>query len=140
MMENDFVSWLVEELDDRGWSQRELARRAGISAASVNQILGEQREPSPDFCISLASAFRLPAEFILRKAGHLPPGPKEETDPRIRATVEQLLTIWNRIKHLDPDSLDALLNIVVTQAEMVEAAANAARRNDSKKEKAKTKA
>lgn len=137
MMDDGFVHWLVNELDDRGWSQRELARRAGISAAAVNQIISEQRLPTAEFCIDIARALRLSPEHVLRKAGYLPPSVGDEPDPHMRAAAERLIEIWNQLKIIDPDSLDTLLNIVVTQAEMVEAAARAARRSD-REEKTKT--
>ena len=75
---NDLIPWILRELQERGWSQAELARRSGISAAGVSQILSEQRLPTPDFCIAIARALRIPPEDVLRRAGILPAVPNDD--------------------------------------------------------------
>lgn len=72
-MQNTMVTWLTKELDDRGWSIRELARRAKISHTTISQVLSHQREPTWEFCAQIAQALdELPAT-VFRKAGLLPP-------------------------------------------------------------------
>jgi transcriptional regulator with XRE-family HTH domain len=38
LMEGDFSEWLEGELKTRGWSDSELARRAGVSHASISYV------------------------------------------------------------------------------------------------------
>lgn len=64
--------WLSDELNSRGWSIRELARRAGISHTTVADVLSEQRKPTAEFCIAIAKALNVPEESTLRRAGILP--------------------------------------------------------------------
>jgi len=76
----DFASWLEEELAGRGWNRSMLSKRGKISAPQVTRILNREQLPGPDFCRAVATAFVLPPEFVMRKAGILPP--KSEADPR----------------------------------------------------------
>ena len=53
-VENELVPWLNIILEDLGWSQRELARRAGIAHSGVSHVLSYQRKPTWDFCAAVA--------------------------------------------------------------------------------------
>ncbi len=79
-MANDFVTWLSKEMEDRGWNNSELARRAGLVPSAVSQVIAGNRGTGPEFCRSVARAFHLPPELVFRKAGLLPPLPGPETD------------------------------------------------------------
>ena len=47
----NFNTWLEQELNSRGWTQSELARRANnLSQAYVSAILSGKRQPTWDFC------------------------------------------------------------------------------------------
>lgn len=80
-MNDNLVDWITEEIKNRGWSIRELARRANLSHATISNILAQQTNPGFDFCVGIASAFDVPAEYVLRKAKLLPDlpyGPLED--------------------------------------------------------------
>lgn len=78
---NSFGSWVLQEIDQRGWSQSELARRAHASRGSISNIVTGKRDPGPEMCGALARAFNYPPEFVFIKAGLLPS--KEEMDPTL---------------------------------------------------------
>ena len=65
--------WLEGQLEQRGWSSSELARRAGISQSSVSNVLTGKQIPGLEFCKGVARALDLRPEELLRQAGHLPP-------------------------------------------------------------------
>ena len=70
---NDKLSdWISNELQRRGWSQREVARRGGISHSTVSDVLSGQRTPTADFCIAIANAFGTSRADVLTRAGILP--------------------------------------------------------------------
>jgi transcriptional regulator with XRE-family HTH domain len=48
-------------MDQKGWSQRDLARRAGLSQSQVGNILRGAHSPALDTAESLAQAFDLHA-------------------------------------------------------------------------------
>jgi transcriptional regulator with XRE-family HTH domain len=81
-MSNDFVTWLTGELNKRGWTGSELARRAGVGTSTISYIISQQRNPGWDFCASVAQAFGLSADEVFRKAGLLPPLPPEVTEEK----------------------------------------------------------
>jgi transcriptional regulator with XRE-family HTH domain len=84
----DIVTWLASELKTRGWSHRELARRAGLSQTAVSTVLSGQRQPGWDFCVSVAKALGESPEQMFRRAGLLPALPAPEEDATLRDLIE----------------------------------------------------
>jgi len=68
-----FVDWLFSEMENRNWTQADLARAAHLSRGAIGNIIREERNPSPDSLHGIAKAFSLPPEVVFRKAGLLPP-------------------------------------------------------------------
>ena len=70
-----FLDWLHAELDQRGWSYRETARRAGLSHGSLSQI-ANGRQPGFAVCLALSRALGYPLTQVLWLAGYIerPPG------------------------------------------------------------------
>lgn len=70
---SDFALWLVQELEARGWSRAELARRTrgGITSTAVDQVVNGQSKPGLKFARAVASAFEMPEEDVMRRAGIL---------------------------------------------------------------------
>jgi transcriptional regulator with XRE-family HTH domain len=101
-MEQEFITWLTEQMYQRGWNNSELARRANIVPSTVSMVLSGQNRPGLDFCVSIAQAFQEPPEKILRQAGLLPPLPGPEEDIRFRDVLEIL-------KRLTSEERDAVL-------------------------------
>ncbi len=86
MMENELVNRIAKEIKDRGWSIRELARRANISHTWISNVLSGQRPPTWDFCAAIAGALDESPEDVFRLAGLLPtlPPAVEEEEEAIR--------------------------------------------------------
>lgn len=57
-------AYIKEEMDERGWSQRDLAFILDCSEQAINPILTGKRNISPDMARALGSAFDVPAEFF----------------------------------------------------------------------------
>lgn len=68
-----FTDWLTSELDTRGWSRAEAARRGGISASVLDKIISGYSQPGDKTCRGLARAFGLTTEEVMRRAGLIPP-------------------------------------------------------------------
>lgn len=83
---SEFGEWLADELKQRAWSSSELARRAGISQSSVSNVLTGKQIPGLEFCKGVAKALDLPADRLLRLAGHLAyvPEPVVEEQEAVR--------------------------------------------------------
>ena len=76
-MDNEFVPWLAGELERRGWTQTELARRAGLVPSYMSMVMNSQKQPSTGFCVKVATALGMSPERVLRIGGYLPPVTEE---------------------------------------------------------------
>jgi transcriptional regulator with XRE-family HTH domain len=85
---NIFVNWLGQQLERRGWSYQDLADRAGFSRSGVSLVMTQRQGPGLDFCKGVARAFHLPPEYVLRKAGLLPPSTEDMADPSLGEWIE----------------------------------------------------
>lgn len=68
----DFASWLEIELDKRGWSRSDLARRGDLTTAQVSRVMTRQQNPGEAFCKGVAKALGVPLDEVYRAAGKLP--------------------------------------------------------------------
>ena len=87
---NAFSDWLNKQLRENSWSQSELARRAGISSSNVSMVLGEQLDPSFEFCSKIARALTLPPSLVMQKAGLLGIPNRSPTFRELVALIEDL--------------------------------------------------
>jgi len=83
----DFIKWLIDEMEKRGWSNSDLSRRAEVVPSNISLVINGHQKPGHEFCIKIARAFGYPPERVLREAGLLPPAPSED-DPEFRELVE----------------------------------------------------
>jgi len=74
-----FADWLLQILEEKNWTQSELARKAGISRSAISKVISGERGPGTDICQAIATALNIPPEDVFRQAGLLPPQP--DTDP-----------------------------------------------------------
>jgi transcriptional regulator with XRE-family HTH domain len=74
-MENKLIPWLTKELNDRGWSMRRLAQKAGLSHTQLSNVISGQRNITFDFCAAIAGPLGKQPEELFRLAGLLPPKP-----------------------------------------------------------------
>lgn len=68
----DFSEWLVAELEDRGWSRSEAARRGGISPSMFDKVINGYAKPGAKFLDGIATAFGMSPIVLYRKAGIFP--------------------------------------------------------------------
>lgn len=57
--------FIREELEARGWSQRDLAYILGVSEQAVNLIVSGKRGISPEMAKALGQAFGVSAEYFV---------------------------------------------------------------------------
>ncbi len=58
--------YIKEEMEERGWLQRDLAFVLGVPEQGVNMILSGKRNISPDMARALADAFDTDGDFFAR--------------------------------------------------------------------------
>jgi HTH-type transcriptional regulator/antitoxin HigA len=101
--------YLKEEMDARGWLQRDLAFILGVPEQAINVILSAKRGISADMARALGEAFDVPAEFFanLQKAYDLSRANAPNPSVAVRARIQGQYPIREMIKRgwlLDGDS------------------------------------
>lgn len=84
-----FIEWLDQQLKPLGWSDHQLAKRAGISHSVVSKARAGIA-PKWEACMAIAAALDLPAEIVFRRAGLLPEA--DDTCPEL-AELHALLVL-----------------------------------------------
>jgi transcriptional regulator with XRE-family HTH domain len=75
MVDIYFPDWLKFQIDQRGWTQADLARYANTTRSAINGLIKGSRGPGADLSRAIAHAMNLPTEVVFRAAGLLPPKP-----------------------------------------------------------------
>lgn len=83
-----FADWLRIKLRERGWSESELARRAGVSRSAINLITNEKTSPGYEVASGIADALGLRREDVFRIAGLLPSLPENSDKAVLEEAVE----------------------------------------------------
>ncbi len=91
-MDNEFITWLIEELEKRGWSNSKLARNAGLVPSTISMVISGQNRPGFEFCVGIARALNKPPEQILRLAGLLPSKPEADSE------VEEAVHLFEQLR------------------------------------------
>ncbi|WP_017972484.1 helix-turn-helix domain-containing protein [Actinopolyspora halophila] len=105
MQETDFATWLQTELDQRGWSQADLARYSELSPVIIYRWLQGKALPNPSNSRKVARALNLNTKTVFVMAGIMSTeeaGAAADTSasPRDFSTEELLIELRRRI----PDS------------------------------------
>jgi transcriptional regulator with XRE-family HTH domain len=112
-MNVSFSTWLDKELQARGWSQSEAARRGEISSQMINAVVNGQANPGLDFCKGISRAFKLPLEDVFRLAGILPsplvPQARERRLVYEVNTDELVLDLWRALGPEDQEIVRELM-------------------------------
>lgn len=72
---SDFPDWLGAQLDRRGWTYKELARRSEMSQSAVSMVMTRRQRAGVEFCLGVSDALQEPPTKVFRLAGLLPGSP-----------------------------------------------------------------
>lgn len=75
----EFSEWIETELERRGWSRSEAARRGQISPSMFDKVINGYSKPGIKFLEGIARAFGISITIVYRAAGLLPPGDANAT-------------------------------------------------------------
>jgi transcriptional regulator with XRE-family HTH domain len=90
-MEKQFGAWLSDEIQKRGISQIQLARKAEITPAQISRLISGSRGAGEKTLNAIAKGLDLPPEIVFRAAGFLPPKKKSSSDfDELVFLIEQL--------------------------------------------------
>lgn len=82
MTKENLSTWLAKQVETRGWSLRELARRASVSHTAIARAVSGETTPDANTCVGIARALGEQPEHVLRLAGYLPSLPPEATEEK----------------------------------------------------------
>lgn len=113
-----FGWWFKHQLTQRGWSQSDFARRAGIAPGQVSNWTTGVRRPGLDSAQLIADTLGVPVEVVLMRLG-LDPHALKPVDERAESLINEL-----RRLDLTPDRLAALEATIRAWADMDRRARN----------------
>lgn len=88
-----FVDWLQAELNQRNWTQADLARRSRVTQTHISRIMNGMRRPGPQAVTNIARALHVPQEEAFERAGLLAPSNANLTNDDQQALVDLMQTI-----------------------------------------------
>lgn len=110
--------YIKEEMEERGWSQRDLAFILGCSEQAINPILNGKRGISPEMAKALGEAFDVPAEFFanLQQAYDLAQARTPDPSVAVRRRMQTTYPVREMIKRGWIEQSDAsMLEIQLTR-------------------------
>jgi HTH-type transcriptional regulator / antitoxin HigA len=92
--------YIKEEMEERGWSQRDLAFILGSTDQALNPLLSGKRGISPEMAKALGEAFDVPAEFFanLQQAYDLAQARSPEPSIAVRRNMQATYPVREMIK------------------------------------------
>src|SRR6266700_2827083 len=92
--------FIREELEARGWSQRDLAYILGVPEQAVNMIVSGKRGISPEMAKALGKAFDVSAEYFANLQQAFEMSNARAPDPGIerRANLQSVYPVREMIK------------------------------------------
>ena len=77
-------TFIAEELEERGWTQLDLAYILGWDSAQLNRLIKGNTDITPDSAVALGEAFDMPAEFFLNLQKMYDLQKARKADPGVR--------------------------------------------------------
>jgi len=110
--------FIRDELDARGWAQRDLAYILGVKEQAINPIMSGKRGISPDMARSLSKAFGISPEYFLNIQKAFELSTSKEADPAIerRANLLSAFPIREMVKR---NWLEDTKDIVMLEAQVM---------------------
>ena len=106
----NFSQWLVNQIQERGWTRADLANASGLTRSAISDYINKKRtKPDPEALVAIASALQISPIHVFRAAGLLPPGPADDV------TLEDWKEILPQLSERDQKILrDMALNMIET--------------------------
>lgn len=104
-MNVDFPDWLQSKMDEREWTQAELARRAGTTSTTIFRVIKGERKPGVDFCKGIARAFGMRDTDVMKIAGLAASTSPDDQTPSLRE-------LTSKFSQLSDDDQETILKLV----------------------------
>jgi transcriptional regulator with XRE-family HTH domain len=77
VMEN-LSTWLLRKLEEKGWTQSELARRSGVGQVTISRIITGDRKMGTRVATKIAKALNVETSEVLERIGIIKPVPQTD--------------------------------------------------------------
>jgi len=108
---DSFWEWAEKELDIRRLSWYRIEKLSNLSNASIGKRARERLPPTKITCQALAKAFRVPVEYVFRKAGFLPPQTINDEE------ASEILALFNNLSKADQERLMIIMHSFIEARE-----------------------
>lgn len=88
---------LQQMIEEKGWTQAELARRAHRGRSVINEVVSGRHKVGRDLGVALARAFNIPPDVLFQRLGLFPPDP--DSDPITEEGIHILRQLEGEYKH-----------------------------------------
>jgi HTH-type transcriptional regulator / antitoxin HigA len=104
-------SYIREELEERGWNQRDLAFVLEVPEQAVNMIISGKRGISPEMAKALGAAFDVPGELFanLQQAYEMSRARTPDTSVAVRGQMQSVYPVREMIKRQWIEMTDAAM-------------------------------
>ena len=88
----ELIKWVNGQIQQKGWTMNELARRSGLSSGYTSQVLSGKKDPGPKFYQGIAKAFNVTLESVeqLDQSGGQPITPDEAALAELSQIAQKL--------------------------------------------------
>ena len=94
------------------WSQRELARRAGIGVANISRVMRGLQEPTHNFVEAIADAFEVDSRYLKLKAGLRVVTAHSQRDPSVEYLAQRLDGLPLSVRKMAVSALSGQLDVI----------------------------
>ena len=105
--------FLQKRIEEKGWSNREAARRAGIGSGTISRLLREEKQPRAETLKALATALDVEETRLLYLAGLLDELPTSDLDQSAAYIARRLTQLPVEIREIAIDALTAQLDAII---------------------------
>ena len=101
------AAWFKMQIEDRGWSLRETARRLDVSHTTIVNLVNGRSRPSVELCKRIARTFSVSHLEVMRLAGLLDPAPPNT------ARLEEVKQLFTELTGEEQDIVLAQIRALV---------------------------
>jgi transcriptional regulator with XRE-family HTH domain len=105
--------YLQQQLDERDWSLRTLAKHAQVAPSTISLTLRGHTVPGPDTLRRVAAALEVDETHLLRLAGHLDAPNALGRDPAVEFLAQQLDDLPPTVRTSALAAFGAMLNTIL---------------------------
>ncbi|OON96030.1 MAG: hypothetical protein ATN36_06705 [Epulopiscium sp. Nele67-Bin005] len=100
------INTLLEEYD---MTQRELAKRIGVTEVTIGRYIKDTRQPKSDILATIAKEFNVPLEYFFNSSPRIDTGKLINTSGKM---TKEEIAITNNVKDLSPKGQKLVLDFI----------------------------